>query len=185
MDERSVGGQRVRSTTILAVRRDGMLAIAGDGQVSIGDTVFKNKAVKLRRMYSDRVVAGYAGAAADALALFERLESKLDEYSGNLQRACLELVKQWRTDKVLRQLQALLIVGDAGNLLLVSGTGDLLVPDDDVIGIGSGGGYAQAAATALLERTDMAADEIAREAVTIASRICVFTNDTIAVEVIQ
>ncbi len=184
-NHRTIDGGEIRSTTILAVRRDGMLAIAGDGQVSIGDTVFKHKAVKLRRMYNDKVVAGYAGAAADALTLFERLESKLDEYSGNLQRASLELVKQWRTDKALRQLQALLVVGDANSLLLVSGTGDLLVPDGDVIGIGSGGGYAQAAATALIEHTDMPADEVAREAVTIASRICVFTNDTITVEVLQ
>lgn len=184
-NQRTIDGGQVRSTTILAVRRDGMLAIAGDGQVSIGDTVFKHKAVKLRRMYNDKVVAGYAGAAADALTLFERLESKLDEYSGNLQRASLELVKQWRTDKALRQLQALLVVGDANSLLLVSGTGDLLVPDGDVIGIGSGGGYAQAAAAALIAHTDMPADEVAREAVTIASRICVFTNDTITVEVLQ
>lgn len=175
---------RTRATTILAVRRDGKLAIAGDGQVSIGDMVFKNQASKLRRMYKDDVVAGYAGAAADALALFERLERKLEEYSGNLQRACLELVKEWRTDKVLRQLQALLIVGDKQNLLLVSGTGDLLVPDDDILGIGSGGGYAQAAAQALLAHTDMAAEDIAREAVRIASRICVYTNDQITVEVL-
>ena len=175
---------RTRATTILAVRRDGKLAIAGDGQVSIGDMVFKNQASKLRRMYKDDVVAGYAGAAADALALFERLERKLEEYSGNLQRACLELVKEWRTDKVLRQLQALLIVGDKENLLLVSGTGDLLVPDDDVLGIGSGGGYAQAAAQALLAHTDMTAEDIAKEAVRIASRICVYTNDQITVEVL-
>ena len=176
---------RVRSTTILAVRNNGVLAMAGDGQVSINETVFKNQAVKLRRMYHDDVIAGYAGAAADALALFERLEGKLDEYSGNLQRACLELVKQWRTDKVLRQLQALLIVGDDENLLVVSGTGDLLVPDRDIIGIGSGGGYAQAAAIALAESTDMSAEEIARRAVEIASEICIYTNDNITVEVLQ
>ncbi len=175
---------RTRATTIVAVRRDGKLAIAGDGQVSIGELIFKSRASKLRRMYKDGVLAGYAGAAADALALFERLERKLEEYSGNLQRACLELVKEWRTDKVLRQLQALLIVGDEENLLLVSGTGDLLVPDDDVLGIGSGGGYAQAAAQALLAHTDMAAEDIAREAVLIASRICVYTNDQVTVEVL-
>ncbi len=175
---------RTRSTTIIAVRRGDKLAMAGDGQVSIGDTVFKNQASKLRRMYKDGVLAGYAGTAADALALFERLERKLEEYSGNLQRACLELVKEWRTDKVLRQLEALLIVGDKENLLLISGTGDLLVPDDNMLGIGSGGGYAQAAAQALLAHTDMTAEEIAREAVQIASRICVYTNDQITVEVL-
>ncbi len=176
---------KTRGTTVVAVRRDGKLALAGDGQVSIGEIIFKNRASKLRRMYEDRVLAGYAGAAADALALFERLEGKLDEFSGNLPRACLELVKQWRTDKVLRQLQALLIVGDAENLLLVSGTGDLLVPDDDVIGIGSGGTYAQAAALALLKHTDMPAEQIAEEAVKIAAKLCVYTNDQIAVEVLS
>jgi len=158
--------------------------MAADGQVSIGETVFKNRAAKLRRMYNDAVVAGYAGAAADAMALFERLEGKLDEFSGNLARASLELVKQWRMDRALRQLQALLIVADEKNLLLVSGTGDLLVPDDDVIGIGSGGAYAQAAALALLAHTEMSAEEIAKEAVRIASRICVYTNDQITVEVL-
>ncbi len=176
---------RVRSTTILAVRKDGVLAIAGDGQVTIGDTISKTGAMKLRRMYNDKVVAGYAGSAADALALFERLEAKLDEYSGNLQRASLELVKQWRMDKALRQLEALLIVGDRENLMLVSGTGDLLVPDDNIIGIGSGGGYAQSAALALISHTDMSAEEIAREAVLIASRICIYTNDHINVEVVS
>lgn len=176
---------RVRSTTILAVRKDGVLAIAGDGQVTIGDTISKTGAMKLRRMYNDKVVAGYAGSAADALALFERLEAKLDEYSGNLQRASLELVKQWRMDKALRQLEALLIVGDRENLMLVSGTGDLLVPDDNILGIGSGGGYAQSAALALMSHTDMSAEEIAREAVLIASRICIYTNDHINVEVVS
>lgn len=175
----------VRSTTIVAVRRDGELALAGDGQVSIEDTIFKNGAVKLRRMYDDEVVAGYAGSAADALALFERLEGRLDEYSGNLERACLELVKQWRTDKLLRQLQALLIVGDEENLLLISGTGDLLVPDEDMVAIGSGGPMAQAAAKALLRHTDLSAEEIVREAVQAASEICVHTNDQISVEVLK
>ncbi len=176
---------KTRGTTVLAVRRDGTLAVAGDGQVSIGEIVFKNRASKVRRMYDDRVLTGYSGAAADALALFERLEGKLDEFSGNLPRACHELAKQWRTDKVLRQLQALLIVGDKENLLLISGTGDLLVPDDDVIGIGSGGPYAQAAALALLTHTDMSAEQVAEEAVKIASTLCIYTNDQIVVEVLS
>lgn len=174
----------VKSTTIVAVRRDGQLALAGDGQVSIDKTIFKNSAIKLRRMYDDAVIAGYAGSAADALALFERLEGKIDEYSGNLPRACLELVKQWRTDKLLRQLEALLIVGDDENLLLVSGTGDLLVPDDDIIAIGSGGPMAHAAASAMLSHTELPAEEIAREAIRIASTLCVYTNDQITVEVL-
>ncbi|MFO7946683.1 MAG: ATP-dependent protease subunit HslV [Armatimonadota bacterium] len=179
------GQPEIRSTTIVAVRRGEQLALAGDGQVTIDDNIFKNSAVKLRRMYDDRVLAGYAGSAADALALFERLEGKIDEYSGNLPRACLELVKQWRTDKLLRQLQALLIVGDAENLLLISGTGDLLVPDEDVIAIGSGGPMANAAATALLKHTDLPAEEIAREAVRIASTLCIYTNDQISTEVLS
>lgn len=178
------GEPEVHGTTIVAVRRDGQLALAGDGQVSIEETIFKNGANKLRRMYDDRVLAGYAGSAADALALFERLEGKIDEYSGNLPRACLELVKQWRTDKLLRQLQALLIVGDAENLLLVSGTGDLLVPDEEIVAIGSGGAMAHAAAGVLMKHTDLSAEEIAREAVQMAAKLCVYTNDQITVEVL-
>ena len=181
----SLDSHKIRATTVLAVRRDGVLALAGDGQVTIDQTIFKNRAMKLRRLHDDRVLVGYAGAAADALALFERLESKLDEFSGNLPRACLELVKQWRTDRALRQLQALMIVGDREHLLLVSGTGDLLVPDEDAVGIGSGGPYAQAAAMALLANTDLPADRIAEESVRIASRICVYTNEQITVEVLS
>lgn len=173
------------STTICAVRRDGVTALAGDGQITIGDTVFKHKTVKLRTARDGNVLVGYAGAAADALALFERLEAKLDEYSGNVPRAAVELVKQWRMDRALRRLEAMLIVADRDSLLLVSGTGDVIVPDGDVIGIGSGGGYAQAAAEALLRHTQMPADEIAREAVRIASEICVYTNDQITVEVLK
>ena len=136
-------------------------------------------------MRDGKILAGYAGAAADALALFERLESKLDEYSGNLSRACVELVKLWRTDKVLRQLEAVLIVADKENLLLVTGTGDLLTPDDDLIAIGSGGGYARAAAEALLRNTDMPLEKIAEEAMRIASNICIYTNNHITVEVLE
>lgn len=176
---------RIRGTTILALRREGRVVLAGDGQVSIGETVFKHGANKLRRMRDGKILAGYAGAAADALALFERLEAKLDEYSGNLSRACVELVKLWRTDKVLRQLEAILIVADKDNLLLVTGTGDLMSPDDDLVAIGSGGGYARAAAEALLANTDMSLEEIAREAMRIAASICIYTNDRISVEVLE
>ncbi len=176
---------KVRSTTILAVRRDGVTAFAGDGQITVGDAVFKSRTNKLRTMREGKVLAGYAGAAADALALFERLEAKLDEYSGNVQRAAVELVKQWRMDKALRRLDALLLVADAESLLLISGTGDVIVPDNDAMGIGSGGGYAQAAALAMLQHTDMTAPQIAEEAVRIAAGICVFTNDHITVEVLS
>ena len=172
------------STTIVAVRKGDTTAIAGDGQITVGDTIFKHTAVKLRRMREGKVLTGYAGAAADALALYERLEAKLDEYSGNVQRAAVELVKQWRMDRALRRLEAMLVVADKDNLLLISGTGDVIVPDEGVIGIGAGGPFAQAAAVAMLRHTDMAAAEIAEEAVRIASRICVFTNDNITVEVL-
>lgn len=175
----------VRSTTILALKRDGKVVLAGDGQVSIGETVFKHNANKLRRMRDGKILAGYAGAAADALALFERLEAKLDEYSGNLPRACVELVKLWRTDKVLRQLEAILIVADTENLLLVTGTGDLMSPDEDLVAIGSGGGYARAAAEALLKNTDMSLEDVAREAMRIAASICIYTNDHITIEVLE
>lgn len=168
-----------RATTIVAVRRDGKTVVAGDGQVSIDDTIVKATAQKVREMRGGDVVAGYAGAAADALALFERLEEKLDEYNGNLPRAALELAKQWRTDRVLRQLEALLLVADATHILLISGNGDLIVPDDDVMAIGSGGSYATAAAKALLRNTEMSAREIAEASLRIAAEICVFTNDRI------
>lgn len=176
---------KVRSTTVLAVRRDGVTAIAGDGQITVGDTVLKSNTSKLRTLRGGKIVVGYAGAAADALALFERLEAKLDEYSGNVQRACVELVKQWRMDKALRHLNAILIVADKDNLLLVSGTGDVVTPDDDVIGIGSGGPFAQAAAIAMLRHTKMGAEKIAREALAIAADICIYTNDHITVEVLK
>jgi ATP-dependent HslUV protease subunit HslV len=171
----------IRATTIVAVRRDGRTAMAGDGQVTIEDTIVKASAAKVRAMRDGDVIAGYAGAAADALTLFERLEETLDEYSGNLQRAALELVKQWRTDRVLRRLEALLLVADADSMLLISGNGDLIVPDDDVVGIGSGGPYAMAAGKALLRNSEMAAAEIAETALRIAAEICVFTNDHITV----
>lgn len=176
---------KTRSTTILAVRRDAVTALAGDGQITVGDSISKHSAVKLRTMREGKVVVGYAGSAADALALFERLEAKLDEYSGNVQRAAVELVKQWRTDKALRRLEAMLVVADKDDLLLVSGSGDIIVPDDNVIGIGSGGDLARAAAQAMLRHTKLTADEIAREAIEIASEICIFTNNQITLEVLK
>ena len=178
-------GDAIRSTTVLAIKRDGKVVLAGDGQVSIGDTIFKQTANKLRRMRDGKILAGYAGAAADALALFERLEAKLDEYSGNLERACVELVKLWRTDRVLRQLEAILLVVDKDRMFLVTGTGDLMTPDEDLVAIGSGGGYARAAAEALLKHTDLSAEEIAREAMRIAAGICIYTNDRVTVEVLE
>jgi ATP-dependent HslUV protease subunit HslV len=175
---------KIRSTTVIAVRRDGELALGGDGQVSIGDTIFKATAQKIRRMKGDKVLAGYAGAAADAMALFEKLEGKLDEYGGNLQRACLELAKDWRMDRALRRLEAMLVVGDCENLLVVGGTGDLIRPDEDVVAIGSGGGYALAAARMLFRHTDLPAREIVRLSLLAAAEICVYTNDQLTVEVL-
>ena len=171
----------IRATTVVAVRRNGKTAVAGDGQVTIDDTIFKATAEKVRTMRDGEVVVGYAGAAADALTLFERLEEALDEYSGNLPRAALELVKQWRTDRALRRLEALLLVADAKQVFLVSGNGDLIVPDDDVVAIGSGGVYATAAGKALLRETDLSAREIAERAMGIAAEMCVFTNERITI----
>lgn len=178
-------GDEVRATTILALKKDGKMVLAGDGQVTIGETTFKSTANKLRRMRDGKILAGYAGAAADALALFERLEAKLDEYSGNLERACVELVKLWRTDRVLRQLEAILIVADRDRLFLVTGNGDLMTPDDNLVAIGSGGGYARAAAEALIKHSSLSAEEIAREAMRIAAGICIYTNENITVEVLE
>jgi ATP-dependent HslUV protease subunit HslV len=173
---------RARSTTILSVRRDGHLAIAGDGQVTMGESVVKQKARKVRRLYGDKIVAGFAGSTADALSLFSRFEQKLEEYHGNLSRAVVELAKEWRTDRALRHLEALLLVADAKNTYLVSGTGDVIEPDDGIVAIGSGGAYALAAARALARHTSMSAREIAAEAMRLAGEICIFTNDQIAIE---
>lgn len=173
-----------RGTTILLVRRGDEVAIAGDGQVTFGETVMKAKAKKIRRLYDDQVVVGFAGTTADAFSLFARFESKLEEYQGNLARAAIELAKEWRTDRVLRHLEALLIATDKKNSFLISGNGDLIEPDDGVIAIGSGGPYALAAARALLRFTKKSPREIAEEAMKIASEICVFTNSTITVEVL-
>ncbi len=174
----------LHGTTVLAIRRNGQTAIGGDGQVTIESTVIKHRAKKVRRLYQDRVVAGFAGAAGDALALFERFERKLEEHAGNLFRAAYELVKDWRTERSLRQLQALLVIADKERLLLVSGNGDLIEPDDGIIAIGSGGPYALAAARALATRTDLSAEQIVREAMSIAAEICIYTNKQLTVEVL-
>ncbi len=170
-------------TTIVAVKKDGKTAMAGDGQVSLASqTIVKQNAVKIRRLFKDRVLAGFAGGVADAFALFERFEGKLEETHGNLPRAAVQLAKDWRTDKVLRRLEALLVVADAQTLLLISGSGDVIEPDDGIMAIGSGGPYALAAARALARYGDLSAGEIARKALEIASEICVFTNNCITLE---
>jgi ATP-dependent HslUV protease subunit HslV len=170
------------STTIVAVRRDGRAAMAGDGQVSFGQTVMKGQARKVRRIADGKVVAGFAGATADAFTLLDRFEGKLKEYRGSLQRAAVELAKDWRTDRYLRRLEAMLIVMNADTTLLISGTGDVIEPDEGVIAIGSGGSYALAAARALVRNTDLSAAEIARRSLEIAAEICVYTNHEIVVE---
>ncbi|HWQ59068.1 MAG TPA: ATP-dependent protease subunit HslV [Clostridia bacterium] len=170
-------------TTIIAVRRDGKCAVAGDGQVTLGEnTIMKHTAKKVRRLYHDKVVVGFAGSVADAFSLCERFEAKLEKYSGSLRRAAVSLAQDWRSDKAMRQLQAMLIVADAGELLIVSGTGEVIDPDDGIAAIGSGGMYALAAAKALRENTELSAREIAEKALRIASNICVFTNGNISVE---
>ena len=172
----------IHATTVICVRRDGNVAMAGDGQVTIGNTVMKHGAAKVRRMYHDKILAGFAGSAADAFALFSRFESKLEEYRGNLERSVVELAKDWRLDKYLRQLQAFLIVANAEKAFLISGTGDLIQPDDGILAIGSGGSFALAAARALMQHTSMTAPEIAAESLRIAASICIYTNDNITVE---
>lgn len=172
----------IRGTTILAVSRDGRVAMAGDGQVTMGATVLKQTARKIRRLHEDRVLAGFAGATADAMTLFEKFEGKLSEFRGNLRRAAVELAKEWRTDRVLRRLEAVMVVTDGRDLMLLSGSGDVVEPDDGVIGVGSGGPYALAAARAMLLHTNRPAMEIAREALRIASGICIYTNDNVVAE---
>ncbi len=172
----------IRSTTVLCLRHRGQVAIAGDGQVTIGQTIVKAGARKIRKLYHDNVLAGFAGAAADAFTLFQRFEGKLEEHRGNLARAAVELAKDWRADRVLRRLEALLAVADRDHSFIVSGTGDLIEPDDGLIGIGSGGPYALAAARALVARSDLDAKSIATDAMRIAAGICIYTNDQITVE---
>jgi ATP-dependent HslUV protease, peptidase subunit HslV len=173
---------RVRSTTILAVRRDNHVAVAGDGQVTFDKTVMKSGARKVRRLYNDKIIAGFAGSTADAFTLFSRFEAKLEQYHGQLQRAAVELGKEWRTDKYLRHLEALLIVADENTSLILSGGGDVIEPDDGVVAIGSGGPYATAAARALLRHTDLSAKEVVKEAMKIASEICIYTNSDLVIE---
>jgi ATP-dependent HslUV protease subunit HslV len=172
----------IHATTVICVRRDNQVAMAGDGQVTVGTTVMKHGAAKVRRLYHDKILAGFAGSAADAFALFSRFEAKLEEYRGNMERAVVELAKDWRLDKYLRQLQAMLIVANNERAYLISGTGDLIQPDDGILAIGSGGPYALAAARALVAHTSMPAAEVAREAMLIAAAICIYTNDNITVE---
>jgi len=169
-------------TTIIAVRHRGKIALAGDGQVTMGNTVMKHGARKVRRLYKDQIIAGFAGSTADAFTLFDRFESKLEQYHGNLYRSAVELAKDWRTDRMLRRLEALLIVADRDKILVLSGTGDIIEPDDGVAAIGSGGPYALAAARALIQYSNLDAKSIVEEAMRIAAKICIYTNDQIVVE---
>lgn len=173
---------KIRSTTVLLVRRDGRVALAGDGQVTLGETVMKANAKKVRRLYNDKILAGFAGATGDAFALLTRFEGKIEQYHGNLERAAIELSKEWRTDKILRHLEALLVVADEKSSFLLSGNGDVISPDDGVLAIGSGGSYALAAARALMEHTQLPAREVALQALRIAGEICIYSNSNIVVE---
>jgi ATP-dependent HslUV protease subunit HslV len=172
----------IHSTTILAIRHRDRAVLAGDGQVTFGETIVKQRAKKIRRLYNDRILAGFAGSAADSFALFSRFESKLEQYRGNLERASVELAKDWRTDRALRRLEAMLVVVDKSSMFLLSGTGDLIEPDEGVIGIGSGGAYALAAAKALVRHSDLDARAIAEQAMTVAASICIYTNSILTIE---
>jgi ATP-dependent HslUV protease, peptidase subunit HslV len=174
--------ERIRSTTILCVRKDGKVVMAGDGQVTLGSEVLKSSAKKLRRLYNGKIMAGFAGATADAFALFTRFESKLEQYNGNLSRSVVELAKDWRTDRMLRHLEALLLVADPTNIFILSGNGDVIEPDENVAAIGSGGPFAKSAATALIENTQLSAREIVEKAMAIAGKICIYTNDSVIYE---
>ena len=173
---------RIHSTTILCVRRDGKVVMCGDGQVTQGSEVLKASAKKLRRLYNGKIIAGFAGATADAFALFARFEAKLEQFNGNLPRSVVELAKEWRTDRVLRHLEALLLVADTGNTYIVSGNGDVIEPDGEIAAIGSGGPFAKAAATALIENTKLGAKEIAERSMKIAGQICIYTNEIVNFE---
>jgi ATP-dependent HslUV protease subunit HslV len=175
----------VNVTTIVSVRRGNTVVIGGDGQVSLGNTVMKGNARKVRRLYKDQVIAGFAGGTADAFTLFERLDLKLEKHQGNLMRAAIELAKDWRTDRMLRRLEAMLVVADKNISLLISGNGDVVQPEHDLIAIGSGGAFAQAAATALLDNTELSARDIVEKALTIAGDICVFTNQFQTIEMLE
>ena len=172
----------VRSTTVLCVRRNGKVVMAGDGQVTLGEGVVKHTARKIRRLYNEKILAGFAGSTADAFSLFSRFEAKLEQYHGNIGRGAVELAKDWRTDKYLRHLEALLLVSDENQTFLLSGQGDVIEPDGGIAAIGSGGPYAQAAAQALMDHSQLSAREIAEEAMKIAGRMCIYTNDKVTVE---
>jgi ATP-dependent HslUV protease, peptidase subunit HslV len=173
---------KIRSTTVLCVRRDGKVVMAGDGQVTMNNEVLKASARKVRRLYNDKILAGFAGSTADAFSLFSRFEAKLEQFNGNLSRAVVELAKDWRTDRILRHLEALLLVADAKSIFLVSGTGDVIEPDEAVAAIGSGGPFAMAAATALLRNTKMNARQVVEQAMAVAAKICIYTNDKVSYE---
>jgi ATP-dependent HslUV protease subunit HslV len=177
--------QKIRSTTVICVRRDGKVVMAGDGQVTLGNEVLKGTAKKLRRLYNDKILAGFAGSTADAFALFSRFETKLEQFNGNLPRSVVELAKEWRTDRALRHLEALLLVADTANTYLVSGNGDVIEPDEGVSAIGSGGPFAMSAALALMSNTKMPARHIAEQAMAIAGRICIYTNDNVTYEELE
>lgn len=175
-------GPRIRSTTVVCVRRNGGVVMAADGQVTMGESVFKHSARKIRRLYQDKVLAGFAGSTADAFSLFSRFETKLEQYAGNLGRSAVELAKEWRTDKMLRNLEALLLVSDMQQTFLISGSGDVIEPDEGIAAIGSGGSYALASARALYENTELSARDIAEKSLKIAAQICIYTNDKITIE---
>ncbi|MDQ6846205.1 MAG: ATP-dependent protease subunit HslV [Candidatus Dormibacteraeota bacterium] len=175
----------LHATTIVAVKRDGQVAIAGDGQVTVGDVVMKHRAVKVRRLFNDRVVVGFAGTVADAFTLFDKFELHLEKHQGNLLRAAVGLSKEWRTDKYLRHLEAMLIAADEEHLLLLSGDGEIIEPDENITAIGSGGPFAHAAARALMENTELGATAVARKALEIAAQLCIYTNDNISVETLS
>ena len=177
--------RKIRSTTVICIRRDNQVVMAGDGQVTLGNEVIKASAKKLRRLYNDKVLAGFAGSTADAFALFARFETKLEQFNGNLPRSVVELAKDWRTDRILRHLEAILLVADVKNTYLVSGTGDVIEPDEGIAAIGSGGPYALAAATALLRNTELSARHIAEQAMEIAGRICIYTNNNVTYEELE
>ena len=176
--------QRAHATTIVAVKRGGFVAIAGDGQVTVGDVVMKHRATKVRRLYKDQLIAGFAGAVADAFTLFDKFEQQLEKHQGNLLRSSIAMSKEWRTDRYLRHLEAMLVVADSERLLLLSGDGEIIEPDDDITAIGSGGPYAHAAGRALLQSTDLSAEEVARRALGIAADLCIYTNNEITVELL-
>ena len=177
--------EQYRGTTILAVRRGNSVVIGGDGQVSLGNTIMKGNARKVRRLYRDQVIAGFAGGTADAFTLFERFEAKLEKHQGNLTRAAVEMAKDWRTDRVLRKLEALLLVADKSATLMITGNGDVIEPENNLIAIGSGGAFAQAAATALYDNTELAARDIVEKGLKIAAGICIYTNDNLTIETLD